>query len=247
MSRLLTTSLALALLALPSTSAMSQGRGKTLPRPALRTMVASALVPATALAMATPRPSSSREPRLIKHDVANQFNNNEPVTIVPVLLHDANSKENQIFLLTLAGEVIGDDSSTVDRFFRCRRSQRRHRMAPEILAVLADISAAYPGHVIEVVSGYRKRGFGVKGSKHFSGHAIDLRVRGVKTTDLRDFLWAGKKTARGVGHYRHENFVHVDYRPHEAKVGWTQRRRNSAYQFNPKWAHTDAPTQLAAH
>ncbi len=222
MRRLLTNLLALAVIAMPSTSAVSLAKSTNRESSSLSAEPPSRVA---SVSLTTPKRVDRMAPE-----------SGGLVKIVPVLLQDANSKENRIFLLTDKGEVLGDDPSAVEDFFRCRRSGRSHRMAPEILSVLAEISSAYPGHVIEVVSGFRKRGFGVKGSKHFLGKAIDLRVQGVKTSEIRDFLWMGKEEARGVVDYRHEDFVHVDFRPNEAKVAWTQRRRNASYQFNPKWA-----------
>ena len=47
---------------------------------------------------------------------------------------------------------------------------------------------------------------------HFAGHAIDLRVRGVRTAKVRDFVWREHHEV-GVGHYAVQDFVHVDSRP----------------------------------
>ncbi len=85
------------------------------------------------------------------------------------------------------------------------------------------------------MSGYRARPYGAPKSKHFHGRAIDLRVRGVKITEVRDYLWRTNENV-GVGYYRRQKFVHVDYRPSHKKIAWTQRRRNAKYQYHPKWS-----------
>lgn len=163
----------------------------------------------------------------------------EETRVVPVFLHNVNTLEDRMFLLTLDGEIVGEDENAVKEFFRCKRTKRKHRMHAEVLAKLAEVADHYPGKTIEIVSGYRRTGFGVKNSKHFRGRAIDMRVRGIKTAELRDFLWQGGGEGMGLGHYRSENFVHIDHRPGEPKTAWTQRRKNASYQYNPKWSRED--------
>ncbi len=47
-----------------------------------------------------------------------------------------------------------------------------------------------------------------KNSLHMQGRAIDIRIEGVDTRDIRD---AALTMARGgVGYYPHSNFVHLD-------------------------------------
>jgi len=70
----------------------------------------------------------------------------------------------------------------------------------------------------EVISAYRspktnqqlrKTTSGVaKKSLHMQGKAIDIRLRGVRTTTLRDTAIAMK--LGGVGYYRRSNFIHLD-------------------------------------
>ncbi len=76
---------------------------------------------------------------------------------------------------------------------------------------------------IEVVCGYRtpqtnaalRHGSPQTGvaehSQHMEGHAIDLRVQGVSTVQLRDAALSLK--AGGVGYYPVSQFVHVDVGP----------------------------------
>jgi len=120
--------------------------------------------------------------------------------------------------------------------FRCRRTGKRRKMDPGILRILADVAREYPGHTIEIVSAYRSPPYGVKNSKHFHGRAIDLRVRDVPLTEVRDFLWSTHENV-GVGYYRGgQNFVHVDYRPGYKKIAWTSPHKGASYRYHPKWA-----------
>jgi uncharacterized protein YcbK (DUF882 family) len=72
--------------------------------------------------------------------------------------------------------------------------------------------------MFDVISGFRSaasnerlrtQGGGVaRQSLHLRGMAIDVRLRGVACTHLRD---VGLELARGgVGYYRKSNFVHLD-------------------------------------
>lgn len=120
-------------------------------------------------------------------------------------------------------------------FFSCRRTGQSHEMAHGVLKILVALHQKFNGRVIEVVSGYRASPYGVKDSKHFHGNAIDLRVRGVKTSRVRDFIWRHFANV-GVGYYGHQNFIHVDYRPEERDTAWTSPEENAPYSYNPHWA-----------
>lgn len=161
----------------------------------------------------------------------------EPVgswyTAVP--LHNANSGDDAEFRISERGIVHADDAAALKKFFRCRRSGKRRNLAPGVLAMLVDIARTFPGHTIDVVSGVRAKPYGVKGSKHFVGRAIDLRVQGVKLTTLRDHMWRNHAQI-GVGYYPHEGFVHVDYRPEQDDTAWTAPRRSTRYRYNPTWS-----------
>ncbi|MEN8188583.1 MAG: DUF882 domain-containing protein [Thermodesulfobacteriota bacterium] len=71
---------------------------------------------------------------------------------------------------------------------------------------------------IEIISGYRspktnsqlrKKGGGVaKRSMHMQGKAMDIRISGLDTRQLRDI--AVSLSHGGVGYYSRSNFVHID-------------------------------------
>jgi uncharacterized protein YcbK (DUF882 family) len=153
---------------------------------------------------------------------------------LPVHVYNGNTHEYATFHIDITGHYPDEEKRSIKHLFRCRRTGRRHNMHPRVLRVLADLASRYPGHTIEIVSGYRAPPYGVPKSKHFHGRAIDLRVQGVKTTEVRDYLWRNYDHV-GIGHYRGQNFIHVDYRPGYKKIGWTSRRRNAPYRYHPKW------------
>ncbi len=47
-----------------------------------------------------------------------------------------------------------------------------------------------------------------KNSQHLRGTAIDVRLRGTRTSKLRDAAWEMQRG--GVGYYEKSDFVHVD-------------------------------------
>ncbi len=154
---------------------------------------------------------------------------------LPVHVYNSNTREYATFYIDSTGHYPAEQKRAVKQLFRCRRTGRRNKMHPGVLRILADLSARYPGHTIEIVSGYRAPPYGVPKSKHFHGRAIDLRVRGVRTTEVRDYLWRTHSNV-GVGYYRGQNFIHVDYRPGYHKIAWTSPRRNARYRYHPKWS-----------
>ena len=87
-----------------------------------------------------------------------------------------------------------------------------HRADPGLLIRLQAIGEAFPGHAIEILSGYRP---GARsGSRHRHARALDLNVEGVARTDVRDFAVTLSET--GVGWYPNSVFVHIDVRTESA-------------------------------
>jgi uncharacterized protein YcbK (DUF882 family) len=158
-----------------------------------------------------------------------------PVPMVAVTLDNVNTEEHGVFHIGAQGEMYPDEARALEHFFRCKRTGRELPMAPGVLAMLADVAHHWPGRTIEVISGYRAAPFGAPHSKHFRGHAIDLRVRGVRTSALRDYVWRGHHEV-GVGHYPGTNFVHMDSRPGEPDVAWTGTDEDGTPQYHPRWA-----------
>jgi uncharacterized protein YcbK (DUF882 family) len=158
-----------------------------------------------------------------------------PVPMVTVKLANVNTQEAATFHIGREGEVTPDEAAAIENFFRCRRSGRHMTMAPGVLALLADVAQHWPNRTIEVISGFRAPPFGAPHSKHFRGHAIDLRVKGVRTSTLRDYVWRGH-TQVGVGHYPETNFVHMDSRPGEPDTAWTATDEEGTPNYHPRWA-----------
>jgi uncharacterized protein YcbK (DUF882 family) len=158
-----------------------------------------------------------------------------PSREIPVAVKNVNSGEVGTFTFSTSGYVRADQAAALNRFFSCRRSGRVKPLANGVLVLLADIAQKWPGRVIEIISGYRAPPYGAPHSKHFIGHAIDLRVHGVRTALVRDFVWREHQGV-GVGHYSGGDFLHVDWRPHDGDMAWSARNESSRYVYNPRWA-----------
>jgi uncharacterized protein YcbK (DUF882 family) len=158
-----------------------------------------------------------------------------PTREITVTVENVNSGETARFLIGDGGRTRAEQAAAIEQFFRCRRTNRHKPLADGVLALLADIAQRWPGRTIEVVSGYRSPPFGTRHSRHFAGHAIDLRVRGVRTSKVRDYVWREHHEV-GVGHYAQQDFLHVDSRPGHLDTAWSAPREDSKPQYDPRWA-----------
>jgi len=108
----------------------------------------------------------------------------------------------------------------LDYFLRDHRTGEIHHYDPKVFDILADLTQAlgHPGTEIDIICGYRTpwsnhflrtHGEGVaKNSLHMQAQAIDIRIPGVATSQLREAALSLHRG--GVGYYPHSNFVHVD-------------------------------------
>jgi uncharacterized protein YcbK (DUF882 family) len=156
-----------------------------------------------------------------------------PSTELTVNLENVNTSERASFHIAPSGYVRASEAKALENFFRCRRTGKHKPIRPDTLVLLADIARKWPNRVIEVISGYRAPPFGAPHSRHFLGHAIDLRVRGVRTAKVRDYVWAQHQGV-GVGHYSAGNFLHVDSRDED--TAWSAREETANANYRPRWA-----------
>lgn len=110
----------------------------------------------------------------------------------------------------------------LDHYLRDHRTGEVHHFDPRIFDLLYDLTTSLgdSGREIDVVCGYRtpwsneflrtrSQHTGVaRHSLHMQAEAIDIRLPGIPTSELRD---AALRLHRGgVGYYRSSDFVHVD-------------------------------------
>lgn len=120
-----------------------------------------------------------------------------------------------------AGEAL---SANAEWFMRDYRQDKTKQMDPRLFDLLGrlqqQIVKRHPGLSVtfDVVSSYRTPvtnatlraagGTQAQHSQHMRGKAMDIRVPGVSTAELRDLATCLK--AGGVGYYAEDEFVHVD-------------------------------------
>ena len=120
------------------------------------------------------------------------------------------------------GEYVDSALDRINRFLKDFRTGEVTEMNPELLDLLHDVrSELDPDAVFEVISAYRSPQTNemlrtttngvARFSHHVKGNAIDVRLRGVRTKNLRDT--AMRMHRGGVGFYPESDFVHMDTGP----------------------------------
>jgi uncharacterized protein YcbK (DUF882 family) len=119
----------------------------------------------------------------------------------------------------VGGEYVDSALEEINDFLSDFRSGDVIVIDPKLLDLIYDVRASLGSNgTFEVISAYRSpatnkmlrdAGRGVaKKSQHLLGKAIDVRLRNIDTSDLRD---AALKIKRGgVGYYAKSDFVHMD-------------------------------------
>ena len=131
----------------------------------------------------------------------------------PVELYAVNRRDSMSLRIRDAqGRPVKGVQRRFDHFLRCHHTNTQHAMNPRLIRLLYQTGHHWPGHRIDVVSGYRNPSVAKNPhSPHMKGLACDFRVEGVKTAELRDYL---RRTFDkvGVGYYPNSSFVHLDVR-----------------------------------
>jgi uncharacterized protein YcbK (DUF882 family) len=118
------------------------------------------------------------------------------------------------------GSYVPAALSALDNFLRDHRTGDIHHFDPRLFDLLSDLTLAV-GRTeaeINIICGYRtpwsneylrRHTSGVaRSSLHMQAEAIDIRLPGAKTSDLRRAAIALHRG--GVGYYSRSDFVHVD-------------------------------------
>lgn len=117
------------------------------------------------------------------------------------------------------GVLIPDALQAITHVMRDHRSNEEHAIDPRLLNMLCDLRGDLETNApYQIISGYRSpttnarmhaASSGVASrSLHMDGRAIDIRVRGVQLSRVRDAALA--RQTGGVGFYETSDFVHVD-------------------------------------
>lgn len=137
-----------------------------------------------------------------------------------VRLFNTHTNERIDIVFRRGDDYIPAALAKLDYFLRDHNTNEVRHFDPRLYDILADLTASvgHPGGEIDIVCGYRApetnaalrahtNGVAMH-SLHIQAKAIDLRMPGVNTLQLRR---AALAMARGgVGYYPHSDFIHVD-------------------------------------
>ena len=146
----------------------------------------------------------------------------QPISDSPYQLHLFHTHTGErLNIVYRNGEAYDPESlARLDRYLRDHRTGEVHEYDPRVFDLLHDLTTSLgnPNLEIDVVCGYRTswsneflrtHGHGVaRHSLHMLAMAIDIRVPGISTAQLRDAALALHRG--GVGYYAASNFVHID-------------------------------------
>jgi len=137
-----------------------------------------------------------------------------------LLLYNTHTDERLDIAYRRGDHYIPSALAKLDYFLRDHRTGEVRHFDPRLYDILADLTASvgHPGGEIDIVCGYRTPSTNeslrahttgvAKNSLHIQAEAIDLRVPGVDTLELRKAALALRRG--GVGYYPHSDFIHVD-------------------------------------
>jgi uncharacterized protein YcbK (DUF882 family) len=155
----------------------------------------------------------------------------------PIELFQINTKETlRLRFADERGHPIQGWQKRFQYFMRCHHTNTQHRMDPRLPHLLYQTGRHFPGHRLEVISGYRNPKVARNPrSPHKQGLACDFRVAGVSNATLRDYL---RRTFNrvGVGFYPNSFFVHLDVRkgPSAFWIDYSGPGEGAAYSGNAR-------------
>jgi len=135
-------------------------------------------------------------------------------------LYHLHTGESIDVVYRIGDRYIPDAVAQLDHFLRDHRTGDVKDYDVREFDLLHDLMArlGHPDGVIDIVCGYRtpwsnnylrEHGHGVAlHSQHMEAKAIDIRIPGVPTAEVRDTALAMQRG--GVGYYAQSDFVHVD-------------------------------------
>jgi uncharacterized protein YcbK (DUF882 family) len=135
-------------------------------------------------------------------------------------LYHLHTGESADITYRIGNEYLADGVAQLNQFLRDHRTGDVKNYDPREFDLLHDlmVKLGHPDGLIDIVCGYRtpwsnnylrEHGHGVAlHSQHMEAKAIDIRIPGVPTSQVRDAALAMQRG--GVGYYAASNFVHVD-------------------------------------
>ena len=132
---------------------------------------------------------------------------------------NTHTKENLTVIYRRQGKYIPESLEKINYILRDHRTGDIHPIDPKLMDFLYDLQTEVGNHgEVHIISGYRspatnqnlrQNSKGVaKGSLHMQGKALDFRLPGTDTAELRDV--ARKMKRGGVGYYKKSDFIQID-------------------------------------
>lgn len=138
--------------------------------------------------------------------------------------YNTHTHENMSVTYVRNGRYVQAAADDINSYLRDHRNGHVHEISRDLMNLLhvmqQELQRRHPEQdiVFHVISGYRSPqtnamlraagGGQAKKSRHMQGDAIDIRVPGIKSSEIRNMAWCMQRG--GVGYYRGSNFVHVD-------------------------------------
>jgi uncharacterized protein YcbK (DUF882 family) len=135
-------------------------------------------------------------------------------------LYNTHTSERMDIVFRRGESYLPEAIAKLDYFLRDHRTGDARHYDPRLYDILDELTAAvgHPDGEIDIICGYRSpwtneflraHTAGVaKNSLHIQAEAIDLRMPGVNTLQLRAAALSLHRG--GVGYYPHSDFIHVD-------------------------------------
>lgn len=144
----------------------------------------------------------------------------QPETVYRLRLYHTHTRESIDIVYRIGNTYIASAVDQLDHFLRDHRTGDVIQLDQRVFDLLHDLTAAVgrPDQEIDIVCGYRtpwsneflrRTSVGVaQHSLHMQGEAIDIRMPGISTSQLRNVALSLHRG--GVGYYPESRFVHVD-------------------------------------
>jgi len=134
-------------------------------------------------------------------------------------MHNLHTGESLETVYWSSGTYVSDGLAEIDHLLRDHRAEEVGHMDPQLLDQLHALHRRTRSkRELHIISGYRSPATNAKlransngvakRSLHMQGRAIDIRLPGFDTAELRRVALEMK--AGGVGYYRKSDFIHVD-------------------------------------
>jgi uncharacterized protein YcbK (DUF882 family) len=137
-----------------------------------------------------------------------------------LLLYNTHTAERIELVYRRGDQYIPGALAQLDYFLRDHRTGDVRHFDPRLYDILFDLASSI-GHLggqIDIICGYRTTSTNeslrahttgvAKNSLHIQAEAIDLRMPGIETLQLRKAALALHRG--GVGYYPHSDFIHID-------------------------------------